>query len=324
LQVKAYLYDSDGSDRNIDLERIESEKIGENQLLWINIAQREEETVKKVVSALSLKNVPLKSILNVSERPKIDVFEGFYRIYIVSVKAENSEKIERLPIDFLVGKNFVITIHNGKVDYFDELREREKGETNLGELDVESFITTLLDLHIVSYFRALEEIEERVDELDETVLQSELETHEFLAEMVRLRQTVSKLRRWFLPHRDVFYALSRPDFQQITGTDSAENFKMLNHHFESAVDAIESSRDTVLSLFDLYATKSAQLMNAFLQRLTFITLLVGGLGALAGIWGMNFEVEYFKSAEYGFWLTIGSMLLLVIVLTIIGKIKKWI
>ncbi len=93
---------------------------------------------------------------------------------------------------------------------------------------------------------------------------------------------------------------------------------------QAAIDAIESSRDTVLSLFDLYATKSAQLMNVFIQRLTFITLLVGCLGALAGIWGMNFEVEYFKMAEYGFWLTIGSMLLLVIVLTIIGKIKKWI
>lgn len=324
MEVTAYLYDFDGNDRNIDLEKLEGEKIGKNQLLWINIPHREEEIIKKIVSALRLKNVPLKSILNDSERPKIDIFEDFYRIYIVSVKADNSEKIVELPIDFLVGKNFVVTIHNGNVDYFDELREREKGETNLGELDVESFITTLLDLHIVSYFRALEEIEERVDELDETVLQSELETHEFLAEMVRLRQTVSKLRRWFLPHRDVFYALSRPDFQQLTNSDSVENFKMLNQHFESAVAAIESSRDTVLSLFDLYATKSAQLMNVFIQRLTFITLLVGGLGAVAGIWGMNFEVEYFKSAEYGFWLTIGSMLLLIIVLTIIGKIKKWI
>lgn len=324
MEFTAYLYDSDGNDRNIDLEKIENEKIGENQLLWVNVRCRKEEIIKKVASALKLRNVPLKSILNDSERPQIDIFEDFYRIYIVSVKAENSEKIERLPIDFLVGKNFVVTIHDGKVDYFDELREREKGETNLGELDVESFITTLLDLHIVSYFRALEEIEERVDELDETVLQSKLETHEFLAEVVRLRQTVSKLRRWFLPHRDVFYALSRPNFQQLTKSDSVENFKMLNQHFESAVDAIESSRDTVLSLFDLYATKSAQLMNVFIQRLTFITLLVGCLGALAGIWGMNFEVEYFKMAEYGFWLTIGSMLLLVIVLTIIGKIKKWI
>ncbi len=324
MEVTAYLYDSDGNDRNIDLEKLENEKIGENQLLWINIPHRKEEIIEKVVSTLSLRNVPVKSILNETERPKVDIFDDFYRIFIISVKAENSEKVKKLPIDFLVGKNFVITIHNGNVDYFDELRESEKGETNLGELDVESFITTLLDLHIVSYFRVLEEIEERVDELDETVLQGDLETHEFLAEMVRLRQTVSKLRRWFMPHRDVFYALSRPDFQQLTESDSAESFRMLDQHFESAVDAIESSRDTVLSLFELYATKSAQMMNVFIQRLTFITLLVGGLGALAGIWGMNFEVEYFKAAEYGFWLTIGSMLLLVIILTTIGKIKKWI
>lgn len=82
---------------------------------------------------------------------------------------------------------------------------------------------------------------------------------------------------------------------------------MLDQHFENAVDAIESSRDTVLSLFDLFTTKSAQNLNHTMQRLTFITLMVGALGAIAGIWGMNFEIEYFKAGKTGFWLPIGSM-----------------
>ena len=62
----------------------------------------------------------------------------------------------------------------------------------------------------------------------------------------------------------------------------------------------------------------------FEMRLTFITLLVGGLGAIAGVWGMNFEVDYFKSAETGFWLTIGAMGFLILGLTTIAKVKNWI
>jgi len=324
LEISVYLFDSKGSDKELDLDELDLKKIKENQLLWINILSREKKAVEKVAEMLGLKHVPVSNISNVSRRPQIDIYEDFFRFFIVSVKTGKSGKIERTPIDFLVGKNFVVTVHDEEIEYFQEFSKLEKGETHIGELDAESFVAALLDLHIVSYFSALEKIEERVDKLDERVLETDIETGEFLAEMVELRKTVSNLRRWFLPHRNVFYALSRPDFQRIAESDSAEHFKMLNDHFENAVDAIEASRDTVLGLFDLYATKSAQLMNKFIQRLTFITLLVGGLGAVAGVWGMNFEVGYFKSAEYGFWLTIGSMVLLIIVLTIIGKIKKWI
>jgi Mg2+ and Co2+ transporter CorA len=175
----------------------------------------------------------------------------------------------------------------------------------------------------VSYFRALEIIERRVDKLDESVLKKEMETDDFLSEMVSLRRDVSKLRRWLLPHRDVIYTLSRGDFIPVAESDSHEQYTMLNRHFESAVEAIESSRETVLSVFDLYATKSAKLMNVFIQRLTFLTLVVGTLSVIAGILGMNYKVEFFDSPS-GFWFTIAGMVLVAIGLTIFARLKRWI
>jgi Mg2+ and Co2+ transporter CorA len=217
-----------------------------------------------------------------------------------------------------------LTVHDQEVEYFKNFAELARRETHIGELDAESFVAALLDLHIVSYFNVLEEIEEKVDLVDAKVLETDIETNEFLVEMVRLRKMASQLRRWFLPHRDVFYALSRPDFQRIAQSDSADNFRMLNEHFENAFDAIEALRDTLLGLFELYSTKAAQTTNDLVKRLTSITLLVGGMGAIAGIWGMNFEVVYFKSAETGFWLTVGAMFLLTIVFAVIARIKRWI
>ncbi len=323
-ETAVYLYDSDGSDEELKLEEINLKKLNDKQLIWIDVSKRDKKTIESVVSALQIENAPVKSILDVSERPKIDKFEQFFRFFIISVRIEDDFKLNRLPIDFLVGKNFVVSIHDDEVEYFTEFRELEPGETQIGELDAESFVATLLDLHIVSYFRALEEIELRVDKFDERVLRTDLDTQKFLSEMVSLRSDVSKLRRWFLPHRDVFYAFSRPDFQQISQSDSFEQFKMLNQHFESAVDAIESSRDTVLSIFDLYATKNAHLMNDLIRKLTFLTLIIGMMGVVAGILGMNYEVDVIFKSHYGFWLTIAGMVLLAIGLSIIAKIKRWI
>lgn len=324
MEVKINLFDAKGSDKQLDLKEVELEKISQNQLLWINILGRERSVIEEIVNLLGLKNAPVDSILNVSERPRIDIFDHFYRFSIVSVKTKKNGKPGKLPIDFLVGKNYVITISEEDAGYFHEFTKLEKGETHIGDLDAESFVAALLDLHIVTYFCALEEIEEKVDKLDEEVLKTEIETNEFLAEMVELRKTVSKLRRWFLPHRDVFYALSRPDFKRVAESDSAENFRMINQHFESAVDAIESSRDTVLGLFDLYATKSAQLMNVFIQRLTFLTLIMGSLSVIAGILGMNYEVDYIFKTQFGFWITVGGMVLIAIGLSILAKHKRWI
>ena len=323
MKILTYLYDADGSEKEIDLEENILERLNDKQLLWINILEREEETIKHAVEVLHLEKVPMKGILRISERPKIFKFKEFYHFFIISVEMNEESKLRPIPIDFLVGKNFVITVHDGDVNYLQEFAKREKGEAGIGELDAESFVATMLDLHIASYFRVLEDIEEIVDRMDDRILQKDMKDEEFLNKMVKLRSDVSKLRRWFLPHRDIFYALSRPDFKRIAESDSFENFQALNSHFESAVDAIESSRDTVLSLFDLFTTKSSHNMNNQIRRLTFITLIVGGLGAIAGVWGMNFEVEYFKAAETGFWMTMIAMGLYILSAMVIGKILRW-
>jgi magnesium transporter len=322
LEAKVYLFNAKGNDEQLDINDVRLDKIKENQLLWINVLGRDKEFIEKITEALELKNVPVKSILNVLERPRIDIYENFYRFFIVSVKTTENGQLKKIPIDFMVGKNYVITIHDEEVEYFKNYTELEKGETHIGELDAESFIAALLDLHLVTYFCVLEQIEEKVDWLDAKVLQTDIETNEFLAEMVKLRKTVSYLRRWFLPHREVFYALSRPDFQQVAQSDSAESFRLLTEHFENAFEAIESSRDTLLGLFDLYATKSAQTTNDLVKRLTLITLIVGLLGVIAGTFGMNFEVNEIFKAENGFWITVVVMLILASGLIVFAKLKR--
>ena len=324
MAIKVYLFDADGSDQQLELGEVRVENLGDRKMLWIDVSEREKASLEKVVAALHLENVPLKEIIGVAERPKIDIFQDFYRFFIVSVDASDDEKETKVPIDFIVGKNFIVSIHKEKVPYFKEFLEHEKGETQIGELDAESFVAGLLDLHLVSYFRALENIEKKVDELDDKILRTDLDDAEMLAEMIALRNRVSKLRRWFVPHRDVFYALSRADFQRIAESDSAEQFKMLDSHFNNAVDSIESSRATVLSLFDLFATKSAQTTNNLVQRLTFITLIVGLTGVIAGILGMNYEVDAIFKSPYGFWVTLAGMIVLAISLTIVAKIRRWI
>lgn len=321
--VKAYLYDAKGHDEEVSLDEIDVEQLKENQLLWVNVHKRDEKVLGKVTTALKVADVPCKAVVRDAGLLDIDRFETFFRFCVDSVITRENESPQRLMVDYIVGKNFVVTVHEGEVEYFTEFRKREKGETPLGKLDAESFLATLLDLNVVSYFRAVDELERRVDMMDEGVLKKDFDTEDFLKHMVGLRRDVSKLRRWLVPHREIFYALTRADFHQVAESEAAEQYKMLNQHFESAVDAVENSRDTVLSVFELYATKSAQLTNTFVQRLTFLTLLTGSLAVIAGILGMNFKADIFD-LENGFWFTVIGLVVVAIGLTIYARFRRWI
>jgi len=323
LDIVAYLYDAAGEDEEVQPEEVDIRKLKDRQLLWINVRTRDPDVLRRVAEGVKLENVPVRAVTETERRPRIENYPDFFRFSISSVRMEKDKRPETITIDYIVGKNYVVTVHEGEIGYFKEFRRREKGETQIGELDAESFLATLLDLHIVSYFQAMEEVERRVDKFDENVLRRDLDTNQFLADMVRLRRDVSDLRRWLLPHRDVFYSLTRADFRQIADSNSVEEFRRLNDHFENAVDAIEKARETVLGVFELYATKSAQMTNTFVQRLTFLTLLTGSIAVIAGIMGMNFKADIFD-APNGFWVTVVGLLVMAIGLTVFARYRRWI
>lgn len=319
--VKAYLYDASGKDEEVELENIDTAALGKKRLLWVDISSREERLLQEVTSRLRVENVPCGSVIDDDVRPEIEKYEDFFRFCVDSVITEKNKSPERRMLDFIVGANFVVTIHEGPVGYLEDFRKLERGESRIGELDAESFVASLLDLNIVTYFSALDDLERDVDDFDERVLGEDVETDEFLKEVVRLRRDASTLRRWLMPQREIYYALSRADFQQIAQSDSVEEYRVLNQHFESAVDAIEHARETVLSLFDLYATKSTHTTNTLVQRLTFLTVVTGSLAVIAGVLGMNFKAGIFE-VEYGFWMAVAGLAILAVAAAIFAWARK--
>lgn len=321
--VKAYLYDAGGSDREIEILDVDVSAINDQQILWIIMTERDEEVLGRVTEHVGIENAPCGLMIKEDSEPRLEKYDDFFHFSINAVTAGKHGSPHSRKVDFLVGRNYVLTVSAGEPDYFREFREREKGESMIGELDAESIVASLLDRNIVEFFRALNALEGRIDKIDDQVLKSELGTDKFLQQMVQLRSDASKLRRWLMPHREIYYALARPDFLQIAESTAAEHYQQLSQHFENAVDAVEHARETVVSVFELYATKSTHMTNMLIQRLTFLTLITGAVAVVAGILGMNFEAELFK-IEWGFAITVGGLVLLSIVLTIFARMRGWI
>jgi Mg2+ and Co2+ transporter CorA len=232
--------------------------------------------------------------------------------------------LKTVRLDLLIGKNWLVTVADEEIAFLAEFREEDRGETLLGTLSSASLAAALLDAHLTRFLSGLEEVENFVDSLDMKILESTPNDSRLLAEVLKGRRFIASLRRELAPQRSVFYGLSRPDFSLVVDAEAGAHFAALERRFERAVDTIEHTRELIQGSFDLFTTQLAETTNTLIRRLTFLSLALGAIGAVAGIFGMNFQTPYTNSGVLGFWMVIGALGIAVLAAALVARWRKWI
>lgn len=326
MTIRAYLYDADGTDREVPFDAQLTQTLTDRQLLWIDLTGQDRGEIEQIGEALKFHRQSVRNLLNPIGRPRLDHYGVYFQINVIAVEARpagTETSFEPIALDFFSGPNYVVTVHPKALQFLHDFQEQVRGDTQLGELTSATFLGALMDWHVGGYFRVLDELELSVDRLDEAVL-THPDDHEFLEDLVDLRRRVGELRRLLTPHREVFAALARPDFASIAQTESAAQFRSLADRFERAVESVENARELVLGSFDLYMTGTSRRTNDSVRALTIVTVALGVIGAVAGLMGTNFEVTFFKAGNLGFALMLLAMLLLIALVLWLARRNRWI
>jgi magnesium transporter len=319
----ALLFDADGSDRELAIDGIELARLSERQRVWIDLQQREGQDVWACLRKLGLE----EAAQTLEERkdqgqPRLQNFGDWFLVQVVAVAHPGSLRFTAQPLTLVIGRNFVVTVHRDLLPFLDQLRERERGDTQVGMLSAESFTVSLLDWQLTTYFEAIAELESEIDRMEVQMLARRMRG-EHLPDLARMRRGASQLRRLLAPHRAVFGAMARPDFRPDPEGTNDKQFRALNERFERSMDAVENARDLVIGSFELFATRTAHRTNETMRVLTFVTVLLGSLSVLAGVLGMNFEAPLFRTGQQGFVVTIVTMLVLVAIAVAVARWRRW-
>jgi magnesium transporter len=150
------------------------------------------------------------------------------------------------------------------------------------------------------------------------------ETPKLVETLIQARRRVAEIRRLLISHRDLFYGLARPDFMATETAETRPHFIALNARLERAEDDVDHTRELVVGAFELLSMRAAQKTNDTMRVLTFATVLLGTLALIAGIMGMNFELDFFHTGQKGFLIVTGSMLGAALVSVLVALWRKWI
>ena len=332
MSISSYLYDAKGRDQKVKLTSETLKQIGKERLLWIDVDSRDPKELKKVAKCIGLSDECLANLLEegssrlhnygkyihlaVETAPAIVDMEAF------ALQPGGSASTPHKRLDLVIDKEWLLTVHDGDIEFIRAFRAEDRAETTIGALTTHDFAASLLDLHLEAYFLEIARMEALIDKLDEQALVRP-SSKSLLGRMVTLRRRVSRLRTLLSAQRPVFYGLSRPDLQIVAEAGASPHFQVLAGRFERAIDEVEHTRDLVVGSFELFASRTAQQTNELVKVLTFLTAVVGFCAAIAGVFGMNFETRFFKSGDFGFYFTIVTLCAMIVVAAVIARWQKW-
>lgn len=255
---------------------------------WLNIdGLHEVEVLEKIGKHYDIHPLVMEDILNTQQRPKIEIFDD-YIFAVMKVITHNEEGdliIEQLSL--FLGENYVITFQESEGDIFDPIRERiEKSKGRIRKCGPDYLIYAIMDIVIDYYFLILEKVGETVEFLEDNVIENPDEST--VQNIQQMKRKLIFMRKSIWPLRELISTLVREETKLIKDS-TMPYLRDLYDHTIQVVDSVETFRDIVSGILDVYLSSVSNKMNEVMKVLTIIATIFIPLTFIAGIYGMNFE-----------------------------------
>ncbi|MFD2571973.1 magnesium/cobalt transporter CorA [Spirosoma soli] len=283
----------------------------------------------KVVAALGqqyhLHPLLLEDVMNTEQKPKIDLYDD--TVVFVTLKnlhhSAHRQEIESEHVSLVLGKNYLISFQEERTkDIFDPVIERiraSSGKTRRNGADY--LLYALMDLMVDNYLLITERIGEKMDELEDVIVQ-EKANQQTLATLYTLKRELAFIRRTVLPLRDIIGVLIRGESDLIQPA-TMPFLRDLADHVNQAVETLDAYREVISGLMEVYYSIVNNRMNSVMKTLTIVSAIFIPLTFIAGIYGMNFENMPELRTQSGYFWILGIMLIIAVGEIIYFKRRGW-
>jgi magnesium transporter len=289
---------------------------------WVNIdGLQDVRLLEQMGVVFGLHPLILEDMLITDQRPKLED-HGDY-LYIVLKRFHKDEGARLVPeqVSIVLGRNYMISLNEKEGKLLDPVRERlrnDRGRLRKGGAD--DLAHALLDGIVDGYFSILDHFGEEIETLEEGLMGRP--SPETLRSIQILKREMILLRKAVWPLREVVGSLSRSDSPLIRKL-SVLYFRDISDHTVQVIDTIETYRDMLSGMIDIYLSTISNRMNEIMKVLTVIATIFMPLTFLAGVYGMNFKTMPELEWRWGYFALWGVMLVIAVVMLLYFRRKKW-
>ncbi len=288
--------------------------------LWVDLCEPDQELLAEVGQILELHPLLVEDLAERDQRAKLESVGDAVHLVLFSLGADEGVVYDR-EIDFVLGADFLLSNHSNWWDPRQTLHLRA-GAQGLLERGLDYLLWALCDDLIDAYFPILDRLGDEIDALEDAVVGRA--DRALLERLFELKRELIQIRRVTAPEREIFNVLSTREETSISD-EVRLYYRDAYDHLIRLTDELDTYRDLASAALETYLSTVNNNLSLIMKRLTGVTVVVAGLGAIGGFFGMS-EAQYaFRGDEGpGFWIVlVGSMALAAIAVAVLRRID-WI
>ncbi len=268
---------------------------------WISLEGIHEVDILEALGAsFGLHPLVMEDILNTEQRPKVEDYAEYLYIVLKMLRFDGAAgEVRGEQISVVLGRNAVLSFQEGiEGDCFDSVRARIRGEKGRIRKAGPDFLAySLIDAVVDNYFTVLEALGERIEDIEEELIADV--TPATLRKIHRAKRDLIVLRKSVWPLREVISFLERGD-SPLVHQGTRLYLRDVYDHTVQVIDTIETQRDMVSGMLDVYLSSVSNRLNAVMKVLTVIATIFMPLTFIVGIYGMNFRYMPELQWRYGY------------------------
>ena len=289
---------------------------------WIHIDGLQDiRLLEQMGVVFGLHPLTLEDILNTEQRPKSEDHGDYLYIVLRLFHEDAGGGLVPEQVSIVFGRNWLISLQEKEGKLLDPIRERLRNEKGrLRKAGADYLAHALLDAIVDSYFVILDKFGEKIENLEEALIGRP--SPETLRAIQALKREMILLRKSVWPLREMIGGLGRSDSPLIR-EPSVIYFRDVYDHAVQVIDTIETYRDMLSGMLDIYLSSISNRMNEIMKVLTIIATVFMPLTFLAGVYGMNFKYMPELEWRWGYFALWGVMIVIAIFMLIYFRRKKW-
>ncbi|MBI5115014.1 magnesium/cobalt transporter CorA [Candidatus Poribacteria bacterium] len=291
---------------------------------WIDVEGIHQiEIFEKIGSCYGVHPLVLEDILNTDQRPKMDEYEDYAYVVVKMLSLDQkSGAVNVEQVSLILGRSFVISFQEAEGgDVFDPVRERiRKQKGRIRSLGADYLVYSLLDVIVDNYFVILEKLGEQIESLEDDLIANP--TTKALTTVHNLKREMIFLRRSVWPLREVIDRLESLE-SSLINEPTRIFLRDVYDHTIHIIDTIETFREMLSGMLDIYLSSMSNKMNEIMKVLTIIATIFMPLSFIAGVYGMNFKHMPELEWRWGYFGALLIMLLTCLAMLMYFKRKKW-
>lgn len=288
---------------------------------WINVEGiHKTEVIEKIGKIYGIHPLTLEDIVHVDQRPKFEDYENY--VVAIMKMISYTDKVIAEQLSIVLFQNMVISFqepHGG--DAFDIIRTRlRQAKGRIRKVGADYLAYALMDAVVDHYFHAIEKIGDAVERIEEEIIGDS--DNKSLLELYALKREMIYLRKQVWPMRDMISNVVRSETKLINPSTDIY-LRDLQDHVTRIIDTVETYRDLLSGIMDIYLSTNANKMNEVMKVLTIMSSIFIPVTFIAGVYGMNFEFMPELKSPYGYAITWSVMITIMVGLILYFKRKKW-